>query len=516
MRRRILALQFLLPFALIVDILVSVLARQRAGAGALAFFDDDFFYYLKIAINLAAGHGSTFDGIHLTNGYHPLWLLVLTGLLKFLSVQQTLFAVPGLICISALATYVFALGCFRRVVRDLFLASIGGVVIAFSALHLIFGGMEIVLTLPLALGLCYFRTRPSFKWKPSTALLYGFLASLVVLSRLDSIFFIAPLFALEVLWATGVPWSRRIGTGLLAAVGMLPIVIYVAANLHYFHVLTPISGMAKQLRIHHAFSMQPVIGLATAMSLTHRLMIVPPTLLLLCLAVGCLSVRGWKGLPQSYRPLATALMLLPVLQIASLSWISDWPIFEWYFYTFILAEVGAGLVLFTQELRLPRRVIDLKVPVVALLVIVMVADMSSRLRNSKHPERPFFSMYYGSAAIASFASRHPGIYAMGDRAGMPGYFLSSPLIQIEGLVMDEPFLKNIRDRRNLVDVMRDYGITYYVATDPGANGGCYTVREPKQAGPDSYTMNGTFCEEPVDHFVANGTVTDIFAIGKTP
>ncbi|MFN8040028.1 MAG: hypothetical protein U0Q07_12530 [Acidimicrobiales bacterium] len=39
---------------------------------ALTF--DDAYYYLGIARNVAAGQGSTFDGLNQTNGYHPLWL----------------------------------------------------------------------------------------------------------------------------------------------------------------------------------------------------------------------------------------------------------------------------------------------------------------------------------------------------------------------------------------------------------------------------------------------------------
>jgi len=41
---------------------------------------DDSFYYWQIGSNIAAGRGSTFDGIHLTNGYHPLWMLFSAGL----------------------------------------------------------------------------------------------------------------------------------------------------------------------------------------------------------------------------------------------------------------------------------------------------------------------------------------------------------------------------------------------------------------------------------------------------
>jgi hypothetical protein len=40
------------------------------------FIRDDAYYYFKVAQNISEGRGSTFDGIHLTNGYHPLWLLV--------------------------------------------------------------------------------------------------------------------------------------------------------------------------------------------------------------------------------------------------------------------------------------------------------------------------------------------------------------------------------------------------------------------------------------------------------
>ncbi len=41
---------------------------------------DDAFYYFTIARNVAAGLGATFDGLGATNGFHPLWLLLLTPL----------------------------------------------------------------------------------------------------------------------------------------------------------------------------------------------------------------------------------------------------------------------------------------------------------------------------------------------------------------------------------------------------------------------------------------------------
>ena len=40
------------------------------------FSRDDAFYYFKVAQNITGGLGSTFDGINLTNGYHPLWMVI--------------------------------------------------------------------------------------------------------------------------------------------------------------------------------------------------------------------------------------------------------------------------------------------------------------------------------------------------------------------------------------------------------------------------------------------------------
>ncbi|NJN79953.1 MAG: hypothetical protein HC797_05495 [Anaerolineales bacterium] len=40
------------------------------------FKRDDAYYYFKVAQNITEGYGSSFDGINLTNGYHPLWMLI--------------------------------------------------------------------------------------------------------------------------------------------------------------------------------------------------------------------------------------------------------------------------------------------------------------------------------------------------------------------------------------------------------------------------------------------------------
>lgn len=56
----------------------------------LNFSHDDSFYYLKTARNICSGNGSSFDGINTTNGYHPLWMIIMTGYIFILQIAGPL------------------------------------------------------------------------------------------------------------------------------------------------------------------------------------------------------------------------------------------------------------------------------------------------------------------------------------------------------------------------------------------------------------------------------------------
>jgi len=69
------------PFEVLLVIFMLGLHFYAATADPYAFPNhwfvrDDAYYYFKVAQNIVEGHGSTFDGINVTNGYHPLWMLV--------------------------------------------------------------------------------------------------------------------------------------------------------------------------------------------------------------------------------------------------------------------------------------------------------------------------------------------------------------------------------------------------------------------------------------------------------
>src|SRR5512140_1925400 len=68
-------------FEIILIVVVGVISLYGAFADGQNFSRrwftrDDAYYYFKVAQNISEGHGSTFDGINRTNGYHPLWMAI--------------------------------------------------------------------------------------------------------------------------------------------------------------------------------------------------------------------------------------------------------------------------------------------------------------------------------------------------------------------------------------------------------------------------------------------------------
>jgi hypothetical protein len=76
--------EFLKKFSLFeILLIITILSIHLYAAFSDAFnlpnfwfSRDDAYYYFKVAQNITLGLGSSFDGINLTNGYHPLWMLV--------------------------------------------------------------------------------------------------------------------------------------------------------------------------------------------------------------------------------------------------------------------------------------------------------------------------------------------------------------------------------------------------------------------------------------------------------
>ena len=373
---------------------------------------------------------------------------------------------------------------------------------------LVESGMEVTLTIPLILLLCWFRLRPRFQWTAATATSYGLLSALLVLSRLDAVLFVCTLFLLELMLdrpKSARDWSLR---GCTAAAAAIPLTLYALFNHFTFHVWMPISGQAKELRLHHSITLNTLSNMLDRIGFSYRFLIVYPSLLVVLFCVVACFKPGKSPLHRSNIVVSLSLIVFPFLQIVAFAATSDWPIWPWYLYTFPMAMAGAFLLVCdrypTSQAFAKRDVAFVAQGAVILLGFTVAAFITVAPPDTVADN------------IELFSRTHDGIYAMGDCAGTTGYMIRQPLVQLEGLVMDAPFLQNIREQRNLNQVLKNYDVRYYVAIDAVKVGQCYDTTEPAKAGPDSPHMHGSFCQPPIATYrYVNGTV-NIFDLGANP
>jgi hypothetical protein len=161
------------------------------------FIRDDAYYYFKVAQNLSEGHGSTFDGIHITNGYHPLWLLIsipIFALARF-DLILPLRVLAILIGTLQVATAVLLYRLIRRVISE-HAAILAACYWAFNSYILVFlykTGVESSIALFLLVLMLGELFKLEGRWRRQWPGLreiagLGVLATLIVFARLDLIF----------------------------------------------------------------------------------------------------------------------------------------------------------------------------------------------------------------------------------------------------------------------------------------------------------------------------------------
>ena len=181
-----------------------------AGAGYAAFSDarnfpnrwftrDDAYYYFKVAQNISEGLGSTFDGINLTNGYHPLWLLInipVFSLARFdlvLPLRILVLVMGALHASTAILLY--------RLISRVLSQVVGILIASFWAFNFyIYAtvtqfGLETGLTAFSIVLFLYFAEKLERKWRKEALtrkdiISFALVAVMVVLSRLDTVFFV--------------------------------------------------------------------------------------------------------------------------------------------------------------------------------------------------------------------------------------------------------------------------------------------------------------------------------------
>ncbi|PIR45692.1 MAG: hypothetical protein COV09_00040 [Candidatus Vogelbacteria bacterium CG10_big_fil_rev_8_21_14_0_10_50_13] len=187
-----------------VVIALSALIQLVAAFQPLDFLvanvlPDDAFYYFEIARNIVAGHGSSFDGVNLTNGYHPLWLIL--NLPAFAWFDGHLLPIQFLLLISIglnVLTAVFLSKIFSRLIESKLVKNLLLAVYLFNPFVLFetLNGLETALSLSLITLFIWWWLKVSDWPTMRNFVLAGLIGGLMMLARLDNIFF----FGAFILW----------------------------------------------------------------------------------------------------------------------------------------------------------------------------------------------------------------------------------------------------------------------------------------------------------------------------
>jgi hypothetical protein len=279
--------------------------------------EDDAWMVTNIARHWALGHGITADGVHPTNGFHPLYPLTL-GALPYLVRPGDLdfgFRANMLMCAVLNTLALLPLYGLLRTVSQRVVALAGLALIAFNPffIRVSVNAMETSLALLLLLLLWWaMLAHEPGRGEALRGVFLGMLAGLAILARLDTMI-AAGMIGLVLLWREVM--QRRclplVSTAYATTIGII-MVPYFARNLFVFGHLTPSSGRALSYMhsYRESFALSSGLQLAAyqpAVDLTWA----PPLLLLLALVL--LAWLVWGLAPAQRSRLLPVLLYAPAI-----------------------------------------------------------------------------------------------------------------------------------------------------------------------------------------------------------
>jgi hypothetical protein len=426
----------------------------------LPFIPDDAFYYLEIARRIGSGEGSTFDGITRTNGYHPLWLLMLIPLSHWMNVSREL----GVRAAMAIGIFLMAAAflLLLRLAKKL-CRSTASLAILIPASILFFSsnyGMESPLTNFLFVALFWWESKfPLHVHGVRTGLATGLVSGLLVLSRLDTAVYVAVMDIILLLhwmrYRTQPSWRKR-GLPFITCVAVQLAMVggyLVYGHFVYGHFL-PINAMLKMARhqgtsfawLTASWGAVPAV-VATGMGVVAyfwRKRRAPSVMLTTSVFgnVAYMALVGFKGGPETY---------------------------HWYFaLPLITGGLFAGLLVAAMHRRNLAPFSKAYMFAFACALLLLVASIGRRFTT---PNNRVKQLWFDKAVWISQCSRKTAILAATD-CGILGYFSQRSVINLDGLTGSFEFQEAMRDQR-LASFLWGLGLNTAVTTagrdDPPQN-----------------------------------------------
>jgi len=494
------------PFAIAAAAVIAVglalrlsIAWQNPETLALKVVADDGFYYFVTADRISDGQNISFDGVTLSNGYHPLWLFFLVPLyllpgrslpLHLALTASSLFdvAAGGLVALAVgrltgnRAAALFALTFYLLIPQNVF-ASANGVESALAAMML--GALLLVLVS------VWRRSRDDWiRW----AVVTGVLGGLTVLARLESALVLAVVLAFIAASQSGAQrWRAPSVAGAMAAIVVAPWFLwsFVAVGTVMPVSAESITWLLRQHYSAHYPDADTIDKVRHGLSYTKFILLTrlpdlyfPPRPFAVLFLSGLALLGGHflllsRGLLRRKTAGQILIAGLPLAAFAVMlvfnSW-CRWFVREWYFAwgmpmvaLFVgvvfayLDEVVASFPLFSgrwlHAIAGGTRQLLLCGAVVGLLALAYVGPARDTWRTGLYPEQEERLQ----AALYVKSNTDPAARVAAFNSGLTGYFSDRTVINLDGVVNPDAY-HALRDHR-LLDYLRTVDVTYVVDRD---------------------------------------------------
>ena len=467
--------QFLLALILLAAAgLRLLLAWLPTELLILKSIPDDSFYYFALARNMSQGLGPMVADNTLTNGFHPLWALMLWPLYSI--VQDDDLTIHVALSLGAIVD-VLTIWLTYRLVRMLGMPSTAGLMSA-----LLYGlnplvilesinGLETAISVfffVLTVYIYYVHIRFSVDTALSNYIVFGLSTGLMLLARTDT-FFLIVVLTLDSLWVNrrNLPsfLPRLVVAGATASLLVLPWLWWTWAN---FGTIIQSSAIAapKVVQANIAAITQEATSWGQIISeayfppvysgfvLLYQYGGLPLTMLLIVIVLRRLRGEPSRNLPPS-NPVA---LLLPIIGASLPLFVHvfvRWYPRNWYFATWAWAIAFAAGPIIASALESWGKFF-LRRLVIASILIFFVLQGLYYWRAGFYPWQRY--MLEGARWIAT--SMPEGSVASSFNSGLQVYYAGRPVRNLDGVVNWEAI--HALDEKRLMAYLQEEGIDYVV------------------------------------------------------
>lgn len=446
-------------FWFLASVLILVAISCAPIASLLNLFHDDSFFYLVIARNHAWGLGYSFDGLNLTNGFHPLWLWALSYLGSFIALTGDL-GIRAVVALQTLLSLIAAL-IYVRMLRVFKVASFIQILFFLAFVFLCtladIGQESALYSFLVALIVSILlsdRADAQIAVNGSQLLILLILVVLTVLSRLDCVFLLGGIaFALIL--------AQRKQEALVVSLG---IALGLASTFSFNYLV-----------FGHTYSISS--WLKSGFDVSKALQLLIPGLLvrvgLVCLLLSGALLKLKRA--HAFTGLRIAPSKIPFITLLIMSVSLA---YSAYFVVLFLQVSALGSWYFNQALGLSAFLFALTfscgatraqsriafIPLLSALAIGATLFVSKFIwAHSSDATREIGQWIYSN-------TKSDAVIFQRDGAGAVSYFAQRPIINGDGLVNNMQYQVMLRSGR-LCDYLKEHQVQYVISnTDVGMTG----------------------------------------------